>query len=94
MEEMTEKQKDEFDAWVNEREAELFKVDSFKKLGKEHDYFFQILCFMGKASEQMSLAFTLTEHINEFPPELANEFREVAIQYQELQEKVRNLRQG
>lgn len=91
MQEMTEEQKKEFDSWVSQRETELFEVEKFKKIGKENDFAFQALSFMGKASQQMSLAFTLTELIKDFPKELTTEFRDMAIQYHELQDKVRNL---
>lgn len=92
MESLSEKQKKDFDKWVGEREAELFEVEEFKQIGKESDYYFQMLVFMQRASAQMSLAYTLTDIIENFPKELNDEFREIAIRNQELQEKIRYLR--
>lgn len=93
MPELTEEQKKEFDKWAREREAEMFEVDKFKRIGKEHDYYFQILCFMQTASQKMSLAFTLTDMLDDFPKELEKEFREIAGKYHDLQDKVRKLKQ-
>ena len=88
---MTKEEKEDFDKWVSEREHEIFEVDKFKKIGKENDYFFQVLSFMGHASQKMSLAFTLTDLIEDFPKELKEELREIACKYHELQDKVRDL---
>lgn len=81
-----------FERWVDEPEAELFEIENFKRIGKEDDYIFQVLAFMGEASQQMALAFTLTNSIENFPGELTKEFRDIATKYHDLQYKVRDLK--
>lgn len=68
------------------------ELENFKSLGKENDYIFQVLSFMGEASYKMSTAFTLTENIKDFPKELEDEFRDITTRYWSLQSKVRELR--
>lgn len=54
-----------FDMWVEERENELFEKEKFKELGKQDDYIFQTLVFMGRASQQMSIGFTIADTLDE-----------------------------
>ena len=68
------------------------ELENFKSLGKENDYIFQVLSFMGEASYKMNTAFTLTENIKDFPKELEDEFRDITTRYWSLQSKVRELR--
>ena len=82
---------EEFEKWVTERENVLFNKARFKEMGKENDYMFQILVFMGKASQQMSLGYTIAGQLEEMPQEIKDEMRAISIQYQELQDKIREL---
>lgn len=84
-------QEDDFEKWVTESENKMFEFEKFKRIGKENDFVFQTLVFMGEASQKMSLAFSLTEQIQKFPKEIEKEFREISIKYSELQGKVRKL---
>lgn len=88
----TKEQEQKFQEWADERYHSMFEIDKFRSIGKEYDYFFRIIVHMAEASQKMSLAFTLTDSINDFPAELTKEFRDIATQYHELQDKVRKLR--
>lgn len=68
------------------------ELENFKSLGKENDYIFKVLSFMGEASHRMGIAFTLTENIKDFSKELEDEFRDITTRYWSLQSKVRELR--
>ncbi|WP_182101550.1 hypothetical protein [Niallia taxi] len=81
----------DFDEWVKEREDELFDKARFKELGKEHDYIFQTLVFMGRASQQMSLGYTIASNLEEAPLAIKNETRDIASRYHELQETIQKL---
>lgn len=83
--------KTKFDMWVEERENELFEKEKFKELGKQDDYIFQTLVFMGRASQQMSIGFTIADTLNEIPQSIKEEMRVLARRYHGLQEQIRNL---
>ena len=83
--------KTKFDMWVEERENELFEKEKFKELGKQDDYIFQTLVFMGRASQQMSIGFTIADTLNEIPQSIKEEMRDLARRYHGLQEQIRNL---
>ncbi|WP_083390579.1 hypothetical protein [Cytobacillus oceanisediminis] len=83
--------KTKFDMWVEERENELFEKEKFEELGKVDDYIFQTLVFMGRASQQMSIGFTIADTLNEIPQSIKEEMRDLARRYHGLQEQIRNL---
>lgn len=83
--------KTKFDMWVEERESELFEKERFKELGKEDDYIFQTLVFMGRASQQMSLGFTIADTLDEIPKTIKEEMGDLARRYHGLQEQIRSL---
>ncbi len=77
--------------WMIERENTLFDVDNFKRLGKDNDFNFQVLVFMGRASQQMSLGYTIAYELDEIPQAIKSEMLEVATRYHELQSQIREL---
>lgn len=81
----------EFEKWVTSVENRMFKKDRFKEMGKENDFIFQTLVFMGNASQQMSLAYTIASELEDVPKSIKDEMRETSILYHELQDKIRNL---
>lgn len=83
--------KTKFDMWVEERENELFEKEKFEELGKVDDNIFQTLVFMGRASQQMSIGFTIADTLNEIPQSIKEEMRDLARRYHGLQEQIRNL---
>ncbi|MBN8203889.1 hypothetical protein LG291_25080 (plasmid) [Cytobacillus firmus] len=80
-----------FDMWVEERENELFEKERFKELGKQEDYIFQTLVFMGRAFQQMSIGFTIADTLNEIPQSIKEEMRDLTRRYHGLQEQIRSL---
>ena len=88
---MTEAQKKEFDAWVDEREKELFKVEKFKELGKSDDYVYQALSFLGNGSWQLALASTLLRDEPKVSEELKLELKEIQRKLGDFQEKLRSI---
>lgn len=93
MKEITQsaKSEKEFEAWVSERERELFNLEKFAEMGKQDDFIFQALAFMGNASFQMSLANTVVQDVEEVPSKLKAEMKQVNRLIQELQEKLREI---
>ncbi|EWG08422.1 hypothetical protein [Cytobacillus firmus] len=77
--------------FVEERENDLFEKEKFRALGKQDDYIFQTLVFMGRASQQMSIGFTIADTLNEIPQSIKEEMRDLARRYHGLQEQIRNL---
>lgn len=77
--------------FVEEMENDLFEKEKFRALGKQDDYIFQTLVFMGRASQQMSLGFTIADSLEEIPKSIREEMRELARRYHELQDQIRSL---
>lgn len=65
--------------------------ENFKLIGKEKDYIFQALAYMGEASSQMSWANTVLEDINEVPKELKVAMLQVNKIINDLQDKLREI---
>jgi hypothetical protein len=65
--------------------------DNFKLIGKEKDYIFQALAYMGGATAQMSWANTVLEDVDKVPKELKNEMIQVNQIINDLQDKLRKI---
>lgn len=79
----------EFENWVTERENELFEKEKFVSMGKGDDYNFQALAFVGKGSQQLSLATTVLRKLDEVPVELKEELKSIQHQLSNFSEKLR-----
>lgn len=81
-----------FKTWVTERSDDMFKTEKFKALGKEDDYVFQALVFMGEASEKLSLARTILNQDRTLSnkDEIKNEFSEIQNKLEALKVRLRN----
>ena len=77
--------------WAEKRRSEIFETDNFKRLGKEHDYIFQALAFMGKASREMSLANTVIAEEKRAPASLIKQMKSISQQIRDLQEELREI---
>lgn len=64
-------------------------LENLKAIGKENDYVFQALAYMGDASHFMSWANTVLEHVEEVPEELKEEIKKVHSGIWEMQERLR-----
>ncbi|AYF85064.1 hypothetical protein D7J84_28755 (plasmid) [Bacillus thuringiensis] len=62
---------------------------NLKAIGKEDDYLFQALAYMGNVSQFMSWANTVLELVEEVPEELKKEIKKVHSGIWEMQEKLR-----
>ncbi|WP_309260501.1 hypothetical protein [Bacillus cereus] len=77
---------------MKERVLEMQPLrENFKLIGKEKDYIFQALAYMGQASSQMSWANTVLEDVNEVPKELKDAMIQVNQVIQDLQDKLRRI---
>jgi hypothetical protein len=79
------------DEWIKEAENKMFKVDQFKSIGKEDDFIFQSLVFLGHGSKNLSLSTTLLSEADEVPEELKRELKGIQEQLHEFREKIRLL---
>ncbi|MRC17294.1 hypothetical protein GH866_16920 [Bacillus thuringiensis] len=64
-------------------------LENLKKIGKEDDYLFQALAYMGDASSKMSWANTVLDLVEEVPEELKKEIKKVHSGIWRMQEKLR-----
>lgn len=87
----TKKEIDQSEQWATERMDELFKVKKFKEMGKENDFVFQSLVFLGNGSQQLSLATTVLKDDSNVSPELKSELKSLQQQLQDFQEKLRTI---
>lgn len=66
--------------------------DNFKRIGKQNDFIFQALAYMGNATHHMSWANTVLEHEEKVPKELKAEMLQTTAKIHELQDRLRELR--
>ncbi|MEG7339142.1 hypothetical protein V6E27_10940 [Bacillus cereus] len=64
-------------------------LENLKAIGKEDDYLFQALAYMGNASKFMSWANTVLELVEEVPEQLKQDIKKVHSGIYEMQEKLR-----
>jgi len=64
-------------------------LENLKKIGKEDDYVFQALAYMGDASSKMSWANTVLELVEEVPEQLKRDIKKVHSGIYDMQEKLR-----
>ncbi|TXR91726.1 hypothetical protein DN390_28835 [Bacillus sp. SH7-1] len=64
---------------------------NFKLIGKEKDYLFQALAYMGEASAQISWANTVLEDVDKVPRELKDSMIQVNQVIHDLQDKLRKI---
>ncbi len=64
-------------------------LENLKKIGKEDDFLFQALAYMGNASQFMSWANTVLELVEEVPEQLKQDIKKVHSGIYEMQEKLR-----
>ncbi|MGG3987319.1 hypothetical protein [Bacillus smithii] len=83
--------KKQFDKWVDDRTKDLFQTEKFEAIGKGDDYVFQALVFAGNASEQLSLATTVLESLNEVPNKLKTELKSIQQQLHDFKDKLRGV---
>lgn len=77
---------------MKERVLEMQPLrENFKLIGKEEDYIFQALVYMGQASAQMSWANTVLEDVNEVSKELKDAMIQVNQVINNLQDKLRSI---
>ncbi|ASL62680.1 hypothetical protein FORC47_p328 (plasmid) [Bacillus cereus] len=67
-------------------------LENLKKMGKENDYIFQALAYMGHASSFMSWANTVLEFVEEVPEEMKEEIKKVHSGIWEMQEQLRKVK--
>lgn len=80
----------DFENWIKERESEMFQMNHFKEMGKEQDFFYQALSFMGEASWKLSIASTVMREEDAIPIDLKKELKKIQTQLSDFQEKLRN----
>ncbi|USP56392.1 hypothetical protein J2N67_006641 (plasmid) [Bacillus thuringiensis] len=66
-------------------------LENLKAIGKEEDYVFQALAYMGNASHFMSWTNTVLELVEEVPEELKEEIKRVHSSIWVMQERLRSL---
>ncbi|MFJ7552524.1 hypothetical protein ACIQXZ_01230 [Bacillus thuringiensis] len=66
-------------------------LENLKVIGKEEDYVFQALAYMGNASHFMSWTNTVLELVEEVPEELKEEIKRVHSSIWVMQERLRSL---
>ena len=64
-------------------------LENLKVIGKENDFMFQALAYMGHASHFMSWANTVLELVEEVPEQLKQDIKKVHSGIWEMQEKLR-----
>lgn len=64
-------------------------LKNLKAIGKEEDYVFQALAYMGDASHYMVWANTVIEHVN-VPETLKTEMKSISDKLTDLKELLRN----
>ncbi len=89
--EKVNKKKNQFDEWIKEQEKDLFQTEKFKAIGKDDDYVFQSLAFLGNGSKELSIATTILSDLNEVPSDLKDELKNIQEQIHYLMEKLRSL---
>ncbi|PFJ07324.1 hypothetical protein COD67_00955 [Bacillus cereus] len=67
-------------------------LENLKVIGKEDDYVFQTLAYMGDASKFMSWANTVLECAEGIPDELKQEIKKVHAGIWEMQERLREIK--
>ncbi|SDY43468.1 hypothetical protein [Bacillus sp. 166amftsu] len=67
-------------------------LENLKAIGKEDDYVFQALAYMGHATHFMSWANTVLELVEEVPEGLKEEIKKVHSSIWEMQEKLREFK--
>ncbi|AGB62759.1 hypothetical protein [Bacillus phage phiAGATE] len=83
------KEEQEFKDWVNEVAEDVFQTDKFKALGRENDYVYQALAFLGEASHSMSLAATVLRNESSVPKDLKKKIKNYQQAFWELQDQLR-----
>ncbi|MEG0275309.1 MAG: hypothetical protein RR690_09275 [Longicatena sp.] len=78
----------ESEKWAEKRLGEVLEKDDFKRIGREHDYIFQALAFMGKASYNMSLANTVIDGEKRVPEDLKKQMKFINQQIHQLQQEL------
>lgn len=68
------------------------KLNNLKLIGKEDDYVFQALAYMGDASHFMSWANTVLELAEDVSEDLKQEIKNVHSEIWKMQEKLREIR--
>lgn len=63
----------------------------FKRIGREQDYVFQALAYMGKASYEMAFANTVIEDENRVSEDIKERMKSINRQIHELQEELRDI---
>lgn len=87
---MTDEQYREEEQWVAERMNILFETANFKRLGKENDYIYQALVFLGQASQKLSLARTILKD-HDIAPDMMGEMGETQQWVHDFQDHLREL---
>lgn len=78
---------------MKERVLEMRPLrENFKLIGKEKDYIFQALAYMGEASAQISWANTVLKDFDKAPKELKDQMIQVNQVIHDLQDKLRRIK--
>lgn len=84
-----EREEQEFKEWLKEQKRVIFKTEAFKELGREDDYVYQSLAFLGEASYNMSLASTVLRNEPNVPKDLKMKIKNYQQAFWELQDQLR-----
>ncbi|WP_260288395.1 hypothetical protein [Peribacillus aracenensis] len=76
---------------ANQRLYKQPNIENICALGKQEDYMFQALAYMGNASFQMAWANTVISNDNKVSEELKLEMKQINKNIQDIQKKLRDL---
>ncbi|AHJ87510.1 hypothetical protein Bp8pC_079 [Bacillus phage Bp8p-C] len=80
----------DFEEWLHEVGYEMFRTEEFKAIGKENDYVFQALAFMGEASKNLSLATTVLSEEDSISADDKARIKAIQRYISSVQEKIRS----
>ena len=77
--------------WAEILLDDVFEKEDFIRIGRELDFIFQTLAFMGKASYHMSLANTVVDNEKRVPKDLKKRMKLISQQIRDLQNELREI---
>ncbi|WNO29858.1 hypothetical protein [Bacillus phage SDFMU_Pbc] len=83
------KEEQEFKEWLKEKKRVIFQTEAFRALGREDDYVYQALAFLGEASHNMAIASTVLRNESSVPKDLKKKIKNYQQAFWELEDQLR-----